>query len=214
MTGTLAPAIPTLGDPNSTEDADVRNSLITLRDGLNAVLTSANGLDPATIAANSLALSKLVNGTSGQLLVANGSGVWTAVSSSGDVTVSNTGAHTIGTGAVTQGKYALTVASNSAGTSGTIVNAYSTLVSVTGLISGASYLCFGNVTSVSAPDLQLRCTSGATVTSVFAEIAVAGACAAGVTNIQTSGTQIDLQAIAPVGNNTVSRSNLLVLRYI
>lgn len=42
MTGTLAPTIPTIGGPNSTEDADVKNSLETLRDGLNAILNNDN----------------------------------------------------------------------------------------------------------------------------------------------------------------------------
>ena len=42
MTGSLAPTIPTIGQPNSTEDVDVKTSLETLRDGLNAVLNSDN----------------------------------------------------------------------------------------------------------------------------------------------------------------------------
>jgi hypothetical protein len=45
MPGTLAPSIPTIGQPNSTEDSDVRESLITIRNGLNAVLNSSNGID-------------------------------------------------------------------------------------------------------------------------------------------------------------------------
>lgn len=42
MTGTLSPSIPTIGEPNSTEDSDVRNALISLRDGLNAILNNDN----------------------------------------------------------------------------------------------------------------------------------------------------------------------------
>lgn len=66
MTGTIAPSLPTLGDPNSTEDVDVRNSLITLRDALNAVLTSANGLNgallgSATVPVSALALLSITN---------------------------------------------------------------------------------------------------------------------------------------------------------
>jgi hypothetical protein len=110
MTGTLAPTIPTIGDPNATEDADVRSALVTLRDGINAVLTSANKLDGAQIGAgtlqsagftaNTLALAKLVNGTSAQALIADASGVWTARSLTADPTgqafsISNTGVVTI-----------------------------------------------------------------------------------------------------------------------
>lgn len=42
MTGTLSPSIPTIGQPNSTEDADIKSALETLRDGLNAILNSDN----------------------------------------------------------------------------------------------------------------------------------------------------------------------------
>lgn len=42
MTGSLSPTLPTVGQPNSTEDAKVKSSLETLRDGLNAVLNSDN----------------------------------------------------------------------------------------------------------------------------------------------------------------------------
>lgn len=45
MAGTLAPTIPTIGQPNSTEDVDIRDSITVLRDGLNAILNSSNGID-------------------------------------------------------------------------------------------------------------------------------------------------------------------------
>lgn len=61
MTGSVNPNLPTIGDPNSTEDADVRNSFITLRDALNAVLTPANALDGATLGAATVSDAKLAS---------------------------------------------------------------------------------------------------------------------------------------------------------
>lgn len=60
--------------------------------------TIANA-DISTSAA--IALSKLASGTSAQIIVANGSGVPTYVTASGDVTNDNTGAFSIGTGKIT-----------------------------------------------------------------------------------------------------------------
>jgi hypothetical protein len=56
------------------------------------VLTIANGAVTNDKLAGSIALNKLVSGTAGQIIVANGSGVPTYVTASGDVTVSQTGA--------------------------------------------------------------------------------------------------------------------------
>ncbi len=87
----INPTIPTLGDPNSTEDPDTRNSLITIRDAING------GLDDANMAAAAgIQLSKLQHATSGQLLIANASGVITGTTMSGDATIDNTGAITVG----------------------------------------------------------------------------------------------------------------------
>ncbi|RLE37649.1 hypothetical protein DRJ17_06095 [Candidatus Woesearchaeota archaeon] len=51
--------------------------------------------------AGSVALSKLVSGTSAQIIVADGSGIPSYVNMSGDVTISNAGVTAIGTGKVT-----------------------------------------------------------------------------------------------------------------
>src|SRR5216117_2629703 len=48
------------------------------------------------IAANAVTGAKMVAGTSGQILVANGSGVFTPVAMSGDATISNAGVVTVG----------------------------------------------------------------------------------------------------------------------
>lgn len=45
MTGTLNPNIPTIGEPNSTEDVDIREGMIILRDGLNAILGASNKVE-------------------------------------------------------------------------------------------------------------------------------------------------------------------------
>lgn len=51
----------------------------------------------AKLAANSVTGAKMVAGTSGYILVANGSGVFTPVAMSGDATITNAGVVTIGT---------------------------------------------------------------------------------------------------------------------
>jgi hypothetical protein len=56
-----------------------------------------SAISTAKIAANAVTGAKLLAGTSGQILVANGSGVFTAVSMSGDAVISNTGVVTVGT---------------------------------------------------------------------------------------------------------------------
>jgi hypothetical protein len=103
--GTINPAIPTVGQPNSTEDVDIRNGMITIRDEINGNLDNDNIKNAANIAgsklaANSVAPSKLTNGTAGQLLIANSSGVVTSTTVTGDVTISDTGVTTIGSNAV------------------------------------------------------------------------------------------------------------------
>jgi len=69
----------------------------------NAITTVVNGqLSNDNLDANAaIAHSKLANGTSGQLLVANSSGVITSTSVTGDVTISSTGVTAIGNDKVT-----------------------------------------------------------------------------------------------------------------
>jgi len=124
--GTINPAIPTIGQPNSTEDSDVRSGMITIRDEINGNLDNDNIKTAANIAgsklaANSVAASKIVNATGGQILLANSSGVITPTTISGDVTVNNSGVTTIGTDAVSTSEIAdnsithLKMADNSVG---------------------------------------------------------------------------------------------------
>jgi hypothetical protein len=92
--------------------------------GSGAGLTSLNGANissgtvgPSQLAANSvdnskisstaaIVPSKLANGTAGQVLLANGSGVITATTISGDATMSSAGALTLASGSVNSGKIA------------------------------------------------------------------------------------------------------------
>lgn len=114
--GTINPAIPTVGQPNSTEDVDVRDSLTTIRDEINGNLDNANiksaaNIDGSKLASasvngsklvdNSVSPAKISNGTAGQLLVANSSGVITSTTVTGDVTISDTGVTAIGADKVT-----------------------------------------------------------------------------------------------------------------
>ena len=70
------------------------------------VLTGDTGTVTNTMLAGSIALTKLANLTSGQLVVGNGSNVPTAVAMSGDATLASTGALTIANDAVTAAKLA------------------------------------------------------------------------------------------------------------
>jgi hypothetical protein len=69
----------------------------------NAITTVVNGQlsNDNLDASAAIAHSKLANGTSGQLLVANSSGVITSTTVTGDVTISSTGVTAIGTDKVT-----------------------------------------------------------------------------------------------------------------
>tara|TARA_R110002012_G_scaffold57876_7_gene149402 strand:+ start:1909 stop:4548 length:2640 start_codon:yes stop_codon:yes gene_type:complete len=70
------------------------------------ITTGDTGTVSNTMLAGSIALTKLANLTSGQLIVGNGSNVPTAVAMSGDATLANTGALTIANDAVTAAKLA------------------------------------------------------------------------------------------------------------
>lgn len=103
--GTINPSIPTVGQPNSTEDVDIRDGMTTIRDEINGNLDNANIKNAANIAGskladNSVAPSKLTNGTAGQLLIANASGIVTSTTVTGDVTINSSGVTEIGAGVV------------------------------------------------------------------------------------------------------------------
>lgn len=68
------------------------------------ITTGDTGTVTNTMLAGSIALTKLANLTSAQLVVGNGSNVPTAVAMSGDATLANTGALTIANDAVTYAK--------------------------------------------------------------------------------------------------------------
>ena len=72
------------------------------------VLTGDTGTVTNGMLAGSIALTKLANLTSAQLIVGNGSNVPTAVTMSGDATLANTGALTIANGAISSAKMSST----------------------------------------------------------------------------------------------------------
>ena len=103
---------------------------------------------PNTTVANQLLYSSATNtvagvtaGTDGQFLVANGSGVPTFVTASGDATIANTGAITIGANAValttdTTGNYVASVASGSGISGGAAGSEGATLTLSLGALTG------------------------------------------------------------------------------
>lgn len=158
MTGTVAPAIPTVGQSDSSEEPKIPSAIITLRDALNAILTSANQVDGAQVATGtlpntalaSIALSKLVPGTDAQIPISNGS-AFVAKSLTGDITVNDAGVTAIGglkvgtseiaAASVTSPKLSLTTIEDFL--SGDITNLSSSWVDILGTsstVSGATYL--------------------------------------------------------------------------
>ena len=97
--GLINPAIPTVGDNNSTEDPDIRNGMITIRDEINGNIDNAN-----IKAAAQILPAKLQDQTAGKLLLANSSGVITATTLTGDVTSDSSGVTTIGASKITSAK--------------------------------------------------------------------------------------------------------------
>lgn len=86
------------------EASKISGTAITAAD--TGTVTSTMILDGTIVNADinasaAIALSKLASGTSGQVVVANGSGVPTYVTPSGDVTLTNAGVTSIGSGKVT-----------------------------------------------------------------------------------------------------------------
>lgn len=86
----LSFTLPTLNTANATEDPLIRTALSDIKTAHNADHTTGGH-----------SLAWLAGGSSAQIIVCNGSGVPTYVTSSGDVTTDNTGALSIGTGKVT-----------------------------------------------------------------------------------------------------------------
>jgi len=75
-------------------------------DNAGVVSIANNAITNVHISTGTIGLNKLVSGTAGQIIVANGSGVPTYVAMSGDTTVSTAGAVTIANNAVTTVKIA------------------------------------------------------------------------------------------------------------
>ena len=87
----------------ATNDGTTYGNLVTTADSGTVTSTMiANGaiVDADINASAAIALSKLASGTSGQIIVANASGVPTWVSETGDVTISDTGVTAIASGVI------------------------------------------------------------------------------------------------------------------
>jgi hypothetical protein len=125
--GTISITLPTIGEPNSTEDADVRAALSTIVTEINGNLDNNN-----VKAAAGIAFNKLAALTSTQILVGNGSNVATAVALSGDATLSNAGVLTLAANAADSDVVDITASGNNA--SATIA-----LTTTNQLITGCSY---------------------------------------------------------------------------
>ena len=93
--GTINPTLPTISNPNSTEDPLIRAALSTIIAEFNGNIDNNNVKSAAAIA-----YSKLATMNTGQILLGN-AGVPTATTLSGDVTVSALGVTAIGTSKVT-----------------------------------------------------------------------------------------------------------------
>lgn len=94
-----------IGDASGVATAQTLSGAITINAA--GVTTLGSGVVTNTnIATGTIALDKLVSGTDGQIIVVNGSGVPTYVSTSGEVTLSNAGAFAIVDDAVTTSKIA------------------------------------------------------------------------------------------------------------
>lgn len=174
-------------DTNITGSLTLTNALTVANGGTGATSFTSNGV---VYGNNTGALQVTAAGTSGQVLVANASGVPTFVSISGDITVSDTGvtaiqANSVALGTDTTGNY----------------------VSVLGALTGLTTT--GNSGEGSTPTLSVTYGSGAN-TAVQGNVAVT--CPSGAGNLTGGGNSITLgtggscNAINIVNNPTFSTS--------
>lgn len=86
---------PTIGEPNATEDIDVRDALTQIKSILNGNIDNDNVKSTAAIA-----FSKLASLTTGKIIVGTAGGTPTAVTLSGDATINAAGVLTLGSDVV------------------------------------------------------------------------------------------------------------------
>jgi len=110
-------------------------------------------------ASAAIALSKLASGTSGQIIVANASGVPTWVSETGDITISDTGVTAIGSGVIVNADVnasaAIDLSKLASGTSGQVVIANGTGVPTYTTISGDITVSSTGVATIAANSVAL-----------------------------------------------------------
>ena len=155
---------------------DISGTLVTSGD----TGTVTNGM-----LAGSIALTKLANLTSGQLIVGNSSNVPTAVTLSGDATISSTGALTIADDAITAAKLADTSVTAASYTNASIT------VDAQGRITAASSGSAGNPGTVTSIDV----TGGTGLTSSGGPITSSGAITVNLDNTAVTAGSYTLASI-------------------
>ena len=171
---------------------DVAGTVVTTGD--TGTVTSAMIADGTIVNADinasaAIALSKLASGTSGQIIVANSSGVPTWVSETGDVTISDTGVTAISSGVIVD-----------ADINASAAIAYSKLASLT-----SGNILVGNASNVAT---SVSVTGDVTISNAGVTSIAAGA----IVNADISSTAgIDLGKLADVSTNAQTASYTLVL---
>ena len=164
-----------------------------------------------------IALSKLASGTSGQIIVANSSGVPTWVSETGDITISDTGVTAISSGVIVNADVnasaAIALSKLASGTSGQIVVANGSGVPTYTTISGDITVDGSGVAAIAANSVALGTdTTGnyvATITGGTGVTSTAATTGEGTTHTLSIGQSVATSASVTFGQLTTS-GNVIV----
>jgi hypothetical protein len=201
----------------TTNDGTTYSNIVTVADS--GIITSAMIADGAIVNADinnsaAIALSKLASGTSGQIIVANSSGVPTWVSKTGDVTISDTGVTAIASGVIVNADINASAAIDKTKISGTAITAAdtgtvtSTMIAdstiVNGDISASAAIAHSKLANATAGQVLLGTTTTGvvTATTVSGDVTITGA---GVTAIATGViVNADINASAAIDKTKIS----------